>query len=37
MAILIPKDEGYENSEGNSDLHVKSFIFGKEMFFFIED
>jgi secondary thiamine-phosphate synthase enzyme len=34
---LIPKNDGYAHSEGNSDSHLKSTLFGCEMFFIIEN
>ncbi len=36
LTAMIPKDEDYGHSEGNSDSHIKSSLFGNEMFFFIE-
>lgn len=37
MSGLVPAEEGYTHSEGNSDAHVKTSIFGSELFFFIEE
>ena len=37
MNSMVPKDPGYAHSEGNSDAHVKSSLFGNELFVFIED
>lgn len=34
---LIPEDDDYTHSEGNSDSHIKSSVIGNEMFLFIED
>jgi len=28
LSKLVPKDEGYEHSEGNSDSHIKSSLIG---------
>lgn len=37
LNCLIPKDDKYLHSEGNSDSHIKSSVIGNEMFLFIED
>jgi secondary thiamine-phosphate synthase enzyme len=34
---LIPPDPGYAHSEGNSDSHVKSSLFGPDLSIFIEN
>ncbi len=34
---IVPKDSGYEHSEGNADSHVKSSLFGSSLNIFIED
>ncbi len=36
MDTLVPAEDGYTHSEGNSDAHVKTSMFGTELFFFIE-
>jgi secondary thiamine-phosphate synthase enzyme len=36
MNEIVPADGGYAHSEGNSDAHIKSSLFGNELFFFIE-
>lgn len=33
---LVPKDGGYSHSEGNSDSHLKSSIFGSSLNIFVE-
>jgi secondary thiamine-phosphate synthase enzyme len=37
MNSMVPEDEGYGHAEGNSDSHIKSSLFGNEMFFFVEE
>jgi secondary thiamine-phosphate synthase enzyme len=37
MSGLVPEKDGFEHSEGNSDAHIKSSLFGAEKFFFIEN
>jgi len=37
MNEMIPEDDGYSHSEGNSASHIKSSLFGNELFFFIEN
>jgi secondary thiamine-phosphate synthase enzyme len=37
MSGLVPAGGGYTHSEGNSDAHVKTSMFGSELFFFIEN
>ena len=37
MGSLVPEDAGYAHSEGNSDSHIKTSMFGSELFVFIED
>ena len=34
---LVPENENYLHSEGNSDSHIKSSLIGNEMFLFFED
>lgn len=34
---LIPENAGYSHSEGNSDSHIKSSLFGSSVTVFIED
>jgi len=34
---LVPEDDNYSHSEGNSDSHIKSSLIGNEMFLFVED
>lgn len=37
MAEIVPENSGYKHAEGNSDSHIKSSLFGNELFVFIED
>ena len=37
LSGLIPRDAGYEHSEGNSDAHIKSSIVGNAKTLFIEN
>ncbi len=37
MKQIIPEDDSYLHSEGNSDSHIKSSIFGCEKFIFIKE
>ena len=37
MNEIVPVEGGYTHSEGNSDAHIKTSLFGNELFFFIED
>jgi secondary thiamine-phosphate synthase enzyme len=37
MNRLIPQDSGYSHSEGNSDSHIKSSLFGPSLTIIIED
>ncbi len=37
MNQIIPKDDDYFHSEGNSDSHIKSTVTGCEKFIFIKD
>jgi secondary thiamine-phosphate synthase enzyme len=37
MSELVAEKDGFEHSEGNSDAHIKSSLFGAEKFFFIEN
>lgn len=34
---LIPESAGYNHTEGNSDAHIKSSLFGQSLTVFIED
>ncbi len=34
---LVPENAGYAHSEGNSDSHIKSSLFGSTLTIFIED
>jgi len=34
---LVPENAGYAHSEGNSDSHIKSSLFGSSLTIFIED
>src|SRR5512135_1137668 len=36
LSKLVPKDDGFEHSEGNSDSHIKSSIVGVSQTIFIE-
>jgi len=33
---LVPADDGYRHSEGNSDAHIKSSLFGPSLQFIVE-
>lgn len=37
LSKLIPKDGNYAHSEGNSDSHTKSSLFGSSLTVFVED
>jgi secondary thiamine-phosphate synthase enzyme len=37
LSQLVPEENGYAHSEGNSDSHIKSSIFGNQLFVFIEN
>jgi len=36
MNSMVPAEGAYTHSEGNSDSHIKTSMFGNELFFFIE-
>jgi secondary thiamine-phosphate synthase enzyme len=37
LSNLVPEDDNYSHSEGNSDSHIKSSLIGNEIFLFIEN
>jgi secondary thiamine-phosphate synthase enzyme len=37
LSRLVPEGDGYAHLEGNSDSHIKSSLFGNELFVFIEN
>jgi secondary thiamine-phosphate synthase enzyme len=34
---LIPKEKGYQHSEGNSDAHIKASLIGSQIFLIVKD
>lgn len=36
MNRLVPREGGYQHSEGNSDAHIKSSLFGPSLSIFVE-
>jgi secondary thiamine-phosphate synthase enzyme len=37
LGRMVPAADGYTHAEGNSDAHVKTSLFGSELFIFVED
>jgi secondary thiamine-phosphate synthase enzyme len=37
LSRIVPEDAGYSHTEGNSDSHIKSSLFGSSLVVFIED
>jgi len=37
FSAMVPKNSGFSHSEGNSDAHIKTMLFGNSVSVFVED